>query len=58
MIIQEAIKTGKPFKREKHAYYITCDYASDFMFYDDDEGTFGDYFLTMDDVLATDWENK
>ena len=57
MTIQEAIKTGKPFKRKGWNFYLECqksNYSGNLCFYL--QCTRTAYTLSGDDILADDWE--
>ena len=68
MTIQEAIKSGKPFKRNKHTGFIVCstkravdgfdDPSLPLLWIDSDGGKYGELRLRLDDILANDWEVK
>jgi hypothetical protein len=56
MIIQEAIKSGKPFKRKEMLTYMRI-FNDRFVY---NEGILKDvpHFIQVIDILATDWEIK
>ena len=57
MTIQEAIKSGRPFKRKGLNFYLECqksNYSGNLCFYL--QCTRAAYTLSGDDILADDWE--
>lgn len=57
MTLQEAIKSGKPFRRSSVSLFITT-MDDDIVFVDDKtaDPEFNKITLSVSDILATDWE--
>ena len=53
MTIQDAIESGRPFRRPGHGFWLGVE-DNTIIDYEDRE----DYYLTVDDIIADDWEIK
>ena len=62
MTIIEVLKIDKKeltlFKRPKHINWLWCDHVKFYMLRKDSNLNFENYTLTMEDLLATDWDFK
>lgn len=56
MTLQEAIKSGRPFKRKKTAHYLVA--RSNYNSIDWEDLLMQPYLPNLEDILASDWEVK